>query len=53
MDMKGFNMKSHWKAAAGATGLAALLFTVGCGARDAGNGAAQQLRRTRPALRSW
>jgi hypothetical protein len=32
--MQGYNGK-HWKTAAGATGLAALLFTVGCGARDA------------------
>ncbi len=40
------NMKSHWKSAAGATGVAALLFTVGCGTRDAGTVAAQQLTAT-------
>jgi hypothetical protein len=43
MDMKGLNMQSHWRGAAGATGVAALLFTVGCGTRDAGTVAAQQL----------
>jgi hypothetical protein len=41
--MRRFKMQSHWKSAAGAAGVAALLFTVGCGTRNSGTVAAQQL----------
>src|SRR5688572_32511732 len=41
--MKALNMKSHWKSAAGVAGASALLFTVGCGTREAGTVAAQPL----------
>ena len=40
--MKALNMKSHWRSVAGVAGAAALLFTVGCGTREAGTVAAQQ-----------
>jgi hypothetical protein len=36
-------MQSPWKSAAGAAGVAALLFTVGCGTRNSGTVAAQPL----------
>lgn len=41
--MKAYNMKSHWKSAAGAVGVAALLFTVGCGKNEPGTVSAQTL----------
>jgi hypothetical protein len=41
--MKALYMTSHLRSAAGAAGAAALLFTVGCGTREAGTVAAQQL----------
>ena len=41
--MKALNMKSHLRSAAGVVGTGALLFTVGCGTREAGTVAAQQL----------
>ena len=44
--MRRFKMQSHWKSAAGAAGVAALLFTVGCGTREAGTVSAQQLAAT-------
>ncbi len=47
--MKAFNMKSHWRSAAGVAGAAALLFTVGCGTRQAGTVTAQQLTAATPA----
>jgi hypothetical protein len=39
-------MQSHWKSIAGAAGVAALFFTVGCGTRNSGTVAAQQLSAT-------
>jgi hypothetical protein len=41
--MRALNMKSHWGSAAGVVGVGALLLTVGCGTRDAGTVAAQQV----------
>lgn len=41
--MRALNMKSHWRIAAGGAGIAALLFTVGCGTRDNGTVSAQTL----------
>ena len=41
--MKVSTMKSHWRSAAGVAGAGALLFTVGCGTRNAGTVSAQQL----------
>jgi hypothetical protein len=40
--MKAINVKSHWRSVAGVAGATALLFTVGCGTREAGTVAAQQ-----------
>ena len=39
--MKALNLTSHWRGAAGVAGAAALLFTVGCGTREAGTVSAQ------------